>query len=269
MPFTFKLSKRLALMKTLVLILVAAALACDQADRSLTAPSHPSFTTTTGAPAPVTDLAVSAVSDTSVTLSFTEVDDGTGAPASYDMRSAVGSTLTWWLTNGALNSNGSCASPMAGTAIGAKRTCPVLGLTPGTTYSFELVAFSGTLKVNAVFGPLSNVATGQTTAGGGSPSVSECATPQPGWIWCDDFEQNRLGQYFEYDSSGGDFVRAAGVGVGGSIGMRVHFATGQVSAGALHLAMGKVPSSYFRTVDAGTALYRDAYWRMYVRTQAG
>jgi hypothetical protein len=113
---------------------------------------------------------------------------------------------------------------------------------------------------------------GSLRHGGDVPNLSlanECATPQPAWIWCDDFEQNRLGQYFEYDSGGGSFVRAAGVGIGGSYGMRVHFAAGQVAAGALHLAMGKEPSSYFRPVDAGTALYRDVYWRMYVRTQAG
>ena len=31
--------------------------------------------------------------------------------------------------------------------------------------------------------------------------------------------------------------------------MRAHFAAGQVSAGALRLAFGKTPSSYFRAVD--------------------
>jgi len=39
--------------------------------------------------------------------------------------------------------------------------------------------------------------------------------------------------------------------------------------GALHLAIGKEPSSYFRAVDAGTANYREIYWRMYVKNQAG
>src|SRR5207245_2421542 len=63
-------------------------------------------------PGTVTDLAVAGVTETSVTLSFTELDDGTGAPANYDVRTAVGSTLTWWLANGALNKNGTCASPM-------------------------------------------------------------------------------------------------------------------------------------------------------------
>ncbi|HYK83085.1 MAG TPA: hypothetical protein VEU55_08050 [Gemmatimonadales bacterium] len=99
--------------------------------------------------------------------------------------------------------------------------------------------------------------------------MRECAAPRAGWIWCDDFEDDRRSKYFEYDSADGSFVRAAGVGVGGSFGMRVRFAKGQVSAGALHLAIGKAPARYFRAVDAGLAVYRDLYWRLYVRTQPG
>ena len=97
-------------------------------------------------------------------------------------------------------------------------------------------------------------------------SAVECNTPQPGWIWCDDFEQDRLNQYFEYNNAGSGFVRAAGVGVSRSYGMRARFAVGQVDGGWLHLAIGKVPSG-LRPVDAGTALYRDLYWRLYVRNQ--
>jgi hypothetical protein len=97
----------------------------------------------------------------------------------------------------------------------------------------------------------------------------ECAAPRPGWIWCDDFEQDRLSRYFEYDSADGAFVRVRGVGRNGSYGMRAQFARGQVSAGALHLALGRVPAKYFRTVDEGTALYRDVYWRLYLRNQRG
>src|ERR1051325_4995332 len=65
----------------------------------------------------------------------------------------------------------------------------------------------------------------------GASAVNECATPRVGWIWCDDFEEDRLRQYFEYDSAGGSFVRAAGVGRDGSFGMRARFARGQTSAG--------------------------------------
>src|SRR5207247_223894 len=118
-------------------------------------------------PGTVTDLAVVASTYSSVTLSFTQVNDGTGEPASYNVRSMAGSSLTWWLAKSV--TQGSCATPVAGSAIGSKRTCTVLGLAAGTTYSFELVAFRGTLNVNAVFGDLSNVATGTTQAAGDPP----------------------------------------------------------------------------------------------------
>src|SRR3989475_7233916 len=79
----------------------------------------------------------------------------------------AGSSLTWWLATS--GTQGSCATPVAGSAIGWKRPCTVLALAAGTTYSFELVAFRGTLNVNAVFGDLSNVATGTTQAAGDPP----------------------------------------------------------------------------------------------------
>lgn len=100
-------------------------------------------------------------------------------------------------------------------------------------------------------------------------NVNECASPKAGWIWCDDFEQDRTSRYFEYDNNGGRFARAGSVGHGGSWGMRAPFAKGQASAGALHLAFGRTPSAYFRAADAGTANYRDIYWRVYVRYEPG
>ena len=112
-----------------------------------------------------------------MTLRFTEVDGGTGAPASYDIRYAVGSTLSWGPNTGSV-SRGTCATPVAGIAIGASRTCTVLGLAGSTTYSFELVAFRGTLSVNAVFGGLSNIATG-TTAVSTAPVASVTLSPSP------------------------------------------------------------------------------------------
>lgn len=94
---------------------------------------------------------------------------------------------------------------------------------------------------------------------------AECAKPQPAWIWCDDFETDRLEQYFEYAKASGRFLRTKGVGVDGSWGMKARFQKGKVGAGSLHLAFGKTPQPYFRPVDAGTATYRDIYWRVYVR----
>ena len=45
--------------------------------------------------------------------------------------------------------------------------------------------------------------------------ASECRRPAPGWLWCDDYDTNRLGSYFEYDSAGGRFTRVSGVGAEG------------------------------------------------------
>ena len=101
-----------------------------------------------------------------------------------------------------------------------------------------------------------------------SPTANGCASPQPGWIWCDDFEQNRLSSYFEHENTA-SFARVSGVGVGGSTGMRARWSAGQVGAGNLKLALGRTPSSYMRPVDAGTAKYRELYWRIYVRNQSG
>src|SRR3989442_4454499 len=116
-----------------------------------------SVTTTATKPRTVTDLAVGGVSDTSATLTFTEVSDGTGVPASYLVRFAV-APLDWGTASDV--ALGTCRVPMAGTAIGAKRTCTLLGLQPGTAYGLQLVSFRGTLNVNAVFGRPSNGASG-------------------------------------------------------------------------------------------------------------
>lgn len=101
-------------------------------------------------------------------------------------------------------------------------------------------------------------------------AARECDAPKPGWIWCDDFEQDRLGSYFEYQAHEGDFVRVSGVGYDGSAGMRARFSrAGQVEGGYLHLAMGRTPTPYFRSVDGGTARYREIFWRHFVKLEAG
>src|SRR2546430_16880112 len=73
-------------------------------------------------PGTVTDLAVAGVTDSSATLSFTEVNDGTGQAASYAVRYAA-SPILWGPA--ADVARGTCATPIAGTVIGAKRVCTV------------------------------------------------------------------------------------------------------------------------------------------------
>jgi uncharacterized protein YjdB len=124
-------------------------------------------------PGTVANLAVAGVTVNSATLSFTEVNDGAGLPASYLVRFAV-APLSWGSATDV--SQGSCAVPLAGTTIGATRSCTVLGLAPGTSYQFQLIAFRGTLNVNAVFGALSSVVSG-TTSMSTAPVASVTLSP--------------------------------------------------------------------------------------------
>ncbi|MCU0918313.1 MAG: hypothetical protein MUC88_27670 [Planctomycetes bacterium] len=95
----------------------------------------------------------------------------------------------------------------------------------------------------------------------------------PEWIFCDDFEDKtplrRQGRYFEHDNDGGDFVVVDGVGLNGSRGLRARYQAKEVSAGALHLAFGRVPSSYFDMGIRSGEDFRDIYYRVYMRNQAG
>jgi hypothetical protein len=136
-------------------------------------------------------------------------------------------------------------------------------ITPGGLYTAG--STPGAFQVTATSSGKADTSTVTVVA----VTAAECASPQPGWIWCDDFEQDRLASYFEYDNPGGNFVRVAGVGKDGSVGMRGHFLAGASSAGDLHLAFGVTPSSYMKPVHDSTTKYREIYWRMYVRTQSG
>lgn len=122
----------------------------------------------------------------------------------------------------------------------------------------EVDAAADTTVVSVTSGP---------SDGSGSASVDECSSPDSAWIWCDDFEEDRLSSYFEHNAADGSFVRAQGVGIEGSAGMRARFGEGQVSAGWLHLAIGQTPDSYMDPVDDGTRKYREIYWRLYVRNE--
>jgi len=184
-------------------------------------PAAMTVTPTVTNPGTVSDLAVTGVTDTSVTLAFTEVSDGAGLPASYDMRWAAGTIAFGTATD---VTKGSCAVPVAGSAIGAKRTCTVLGLLPGAAYQLQLVAFRGTLNVNAVFGGLSNVASGTTTAsasppppppptGGGVVFQSDWSTV--GTAYADVTDGGRWMNYWEFN--GGAPVQLISVVSGSSV----------------------------------------------------
>lgn len=98
--------------------------------------------------------------------------------------------------------------------------------------------------------------------------LRECDSPAAGWIFCDDFEQDRLHTYFAHNSAGGRFTRASGVGVEGSSGMRTVWEPGLVSVGTLQVMIGRNPVTSSVAGDPD-AKYREIYWRMYVKHQDG
>src|SRR5947208_4865429 len=101
------------------------------------------------------------------------------------------------------------------------------------------------------------------------PATNECASPPVGTIWCDDFEVDRLSSYFEHLSPT-TFARTAGVGAGGSYGMRAVYTPGVPQAGDLKLWFGRSPDpDYMKPVGYGAPAYREIYWRAYLRAQPG
>jgi hypothetical protein len=116
-------------------------------------------------PGVVNDLTTGATTDATIALSFTQVDDGSGSPANYDVRYASGS-MSWGSASSV--ASGSCATPVHGSAIGSPISCVVQGLTAATAYTFQLVAFRGSVGA-AVYGGLSNIASASTTGSSNPP----------------------------------------------------------------------------------------------------
>ena len=131
---------------------------------------NPSATIETPNPGTVANLAAEATTDATVTLSFTQVDNGVGQPANYDIRYAV-APMSWGSAVSAVS--GTCGSPVTGTVVGSMLSCTVLGLSPSTSYNFQVIAFRGTMTGTAVFGGLSNIAAASTlSTQPGSPVVT-------------------------------------------------------------------------------------------------
>src|SRR5665213_3455175 len=76
------------------------------------------------APSTVSNLGVVAMSDTSATLTFTEVANGAGGAANVDIR-FMPAPLQWGTATSV--TRGSCATPVTGTVVGSTLTCAVLG----------------------------------------------------------------------------------------------------------------------------------------------
>ena len=107
-------------------------------------------------------------------------------------------------------------------------------------------------------------------------AAAECQnwqTLHPEWIFCDDFENDAplvgTGRYFEYDSDGGDFVVLSNVGIDSSKAMRALWQEDEVSAGGLKIGFGRNPSNYMNKGIRPGEDFREIYYRMYLKMQAG
>ena len=164
-------------------------------------------------PAQVTDLQISSVTENSVTLQWTEVDDGTGSPTDYALRYDSPS-LSWGPAAGS-------EVTVAGTGIGVTTTFTVTGLAPSATYEFGVVAYRGTLNVDAVFGPLSNFVSA-TTAGGPLTAGSASATPGDGRVTLSATQPTGGTAPYTYQwhrSTSSGFAPGAGNALGGATGL--------------------------------------------------
>src|SRR5688572_17623403 len=135
---------------------------------------------------------------------------------------------------------------------------------PRRTYAFVEVKHAISLLVSLLIGMVAFNSFAQECP-------SNWKTLHPAWIWCDDFEQNKLSSYFD-TSDQGPFARSAGVGLNGSFGMRATWAAGVENAGSVKLAFGLTPGGGGFTVPAGvdsTTKFREIYYRAYLRSQPG
>src|SRR5438128_1138672 len=218
MPYLFKLSRRVARTRAAFILATAVAIAaaCESERLLPSGPEKPELATTAGAVGTVSDLSVTAASDTSLTVAFTAVGDGAGLPASYDVRYAV-SPIGWGSATSV--ARGTCATPLAGGSTGSTQTCTILGLTRATKYDVQLVPFSGTLSLNAVFGSLSNVATASTIS----------ATPSSGTaLLRETFDDANFAARGWYDNTA--MVMTTAQRTSGSVGaLEVHFLPGSTT----------------------------------------
>ena len=84
-------------------------------------------------PSRVSDLRTASATDSSIVLTFTEVNDGAGRPASYEVRYAQ-TPIGWGWGSATVVQDGSCAAPLAGSRVGATLECAVTGLEAETSY---------------------------------------------------------------------------------------------------------------------------------------
>lgn len=94
-------------------------------------------------------------------------------------------------------------------------------------------------------------------------AVAECDQPEPEWIWCDDFERDRMAAYFE-----ASMPRRPGVGRDGSYAVVGRYRPERSEAGNLKLAFGRTPNGRFKPMGEAGRNFAEVYWRLYIKHPA-
>ncbi len=143
-----------------------------------TAATRAAPTLPAGDPEPVTDLAVTETTDSSLTVGWTQVGDGAGGPAAYQVRYAS-PPIDW------PSATVGCDATLAGDMVGAPMSCTIRNLSSGTSYDVQVASYrpaSGSGDGAAY----SNVATGITT------TLPAAEPPDTTGIWISPAELARL-----------------------------------------------------------------------------
>ena len=110
-----------------------------------------------------------------------------------------------------------------------------------------------------------------TGCGTSTPQNPADTTPQL-LIFADDFESTEPleSRYFEYTGKNSSFVLVPGAGLGGSHAMMATWLPGQVDAGGIKLAFGRVPAGLgYPSSLSPSQNFREIYWRIYLKNQEG
>ncbi len=163
--------------------------------------------------------------------------------ATMDTTGARPSTppLTW-------SSSNSAVAVVSSTGV-------VTGVSPGTVVITVRDAAGNTATIVVVVGA---TPIGDTT----------CVVRRPEWLWCDDFESDRLSSYTRTEFVRGRFRRVTGEGRSGSTAMADSILRGTTRGGALRVAIGRVPRT-FTSVARDSQDFRELFARVFVRHSRG
>jgi uncharacterized protein YjdB len=137
--------------------------ATSEADVVVRAPEQPN----TPDPQGISTLRAVGEGETTLTVEYTEVDDGTGNAAFVELRWAL-SPMGWGWGQANVVDTGACATPIQGGTVGATRQCVIEGLPSATQIDIQAVAWR-LEDGNPIFSALSNKVT-ETTAAGSTPT---------------------------------------------------------------------------------------------------